>query len=66
LLQAFWQDPQFDPSLRAFYYVRVLEIPTPRWTTYDAVVFGIDRPADLAPFQQERAYSSPIWFSPEG
>ncbi len=63
-LQAYWQDPDFDPSLRAFYYVRVLEIPTPRWTTYDAVVFGIDRPADLEPFLQERAYSSPIWVTP--
>lgn len=63
-LDTFWKDPEFDPDLRAFYYVRVLEIPTPRWTTYDAVAFGIDRPKDLEPFQQERAYSSPIWYTP--
>ncbi len=43
-LETWWQDPDFDPSLRAFYYVRVLEIPTPRWTTYDAAFFGIDLP----------------------
>jgi hypothetical protein len=65
-LQAFWEDPEFDPNERAFYYVRVLEIPTPRWTTYDAVVFGIDRPADLPASHQERAYTSPIWYTPPG
>ncbi|MEP2531256.1 DUF3604 domain-containing protein [Shimia sp.] len=63
-LQAAWTDPEFDAALRAFYYVRVLEIPTPRWTTYDAMVFGVDRPAHLSPDQQERAYSSPIWYTP--
>lgn len=64
-LQAFWQDPDFDPAQRAFYYVRVLEIPTPRWTTYDAKFFGIDRPEGIEPYQQERAYTSPIWYTPK-
>lgn len=63
-LEGYWQDPAFDPAERAYYYVRVLEIPTPRWTTYDAVVFGIERPAHLPPSQQERAYTSPIWYAP--
>ena len=65
-LQAFWRDPDFDPAQRAFYYVRVLEIPTPRWTTYDAKFFGIDRPEGIEPTQQERAYTSPIWYTPKG
>ncbi|MDO6521322.1 DUF3604 domain-containing protein [Shimia thalassica] len=64
-LEAFWEDLDFDPSQRAFYYVRVLEIPTPRWTTFDALVFGVDRPSNLEPWQQERAYSSPIWVTPK-
>ncbi|MDP2495275.1 DUF3604 domain-containing protein [Shimia thalassica] len=64
-LEAFWEDLDFDPSQRAFYYVRVLEIPTPRWTTFDALVFGVDRPSHLEPWQQERAYSSPIWVTPK-
>jgi hypothetical protein len=66
-LMAFWQDPDFNPEERAFYYVRVLEIPTPRWTAYDAKYFGID-PADIPDevrmVQQERAYTSPIWYTP--
>jgi hypothetical protein len=65
-LQAFWRDPDFDPAQRAFYYVRVLEIPTPRWTTYDAKFFGIERPEGIEPTQQERAYTSPIWYTPKG
>ena len=63
-LQAFWTDPNFDPSQRAFYYVRVLEIPTPRWTTYDAKIFGVSRPLDVPASIQERAYTSPIWYTP--
>ena len=65
-LQAFWKDPAFDPAQRAFYYVRVIEIPTPRWTTYDAKVFGVKLPTDVPAFIQERAYTSPIWYTPKG
>ena len=63
-LAADWQDPEFDPAARAFYYVRVLEIPTPRWSTYDAVKLGTapQQPAET----QERAWSSPIWYTPAG
>jgi hypothetical protein len=59
-----WKDPDFDPSLRAFYYARVLEIPTPRWTAYDARYFGIKMPPEAPMAQQERAYTSPIWYTP--
>jgi hypothetical protein len=65
-LQAFWTDSDFDPAERAFYYVRVLEIPTPRWTTYDARIFGVERPEDVPASIQERAYTSPIWYTPAG
>ncbi len=61
-----WTDPEFDPSQRAFYYVRVLEIPTPRWVVYDKVRFGIELPPEAVLDHQERAYSSPIWYTPEG
>jgi len=64
LMLAYWKDPAFDPKQRAFYYVRVLEIPTPRWTTYDAAFFGVDLPKDMPPAHQERAYTSPIWYTP--
>jgi hypothetical protein len=64
MLFGYWQDPDFDPSERAFYYVRVLEIPTPRWTTYDAAFFGVDLPEDVPASQQERAYTSAIWYTP--
>jgi hypothetical protein len=64
LLMGYWRDPDFDPAQRAFYYVRVLEIPTPRWTTYDAAFFGVDLPEDVPASQQERAYTSPIWYTP--
>ena len=63
-LQAHWTDPDFDKKERAFYYVRVLEIPTPRWTTYDAKFFGVDRPTDVPASIQERAYTSPVWYTP--
>ena len=61
-----WTDPEFDPSLRAFYYARVIEIPTPRWTAYDRVKFNLELPADIPLKGQERAYSSPIWYTPQG
>jgi hypothetical protein len=64
LMLASWRDPAFDPQQRAFYYVRVLEIPTPRWTTYDAAFFGVELPDGVPASQQERAYTSPIWFTP--
>jgi hypothetical protein len=59
-----WQDPDFDPSLRAFYYVRVIEIPTPRWTAYDAARFGTKMPPGVPMKHQERAWTSPIWYTP--
>ena len=63
-LEAWWKDPAFNPAQRAFYYVRVLEIPTPRWTTYDAKVLGVKLPTDVPASIQERAYTSPIWYTP--
>ena len=63
-LETFWQDPDFDASQRAFYYVRVIEIPTPRWTTFDAKVFGVELPEGAPVSIQERAYTSPIWYTP--
>ena len=63
-LSSYWRDPAFEPRQRAFYYVRVLEIPTPRWTTYDAKVFGVKLPPDVPTSIQERAYTSPIWYTP--
>jgi hypothetical protein len=59
-----WTDPDFDPEERAFYYARVLEIPTPRWTAYEAKYFGVDAPAESPMTTQERAYTSPIWYTP--
>ena len=59
-----WKDPDFDPSLRAFYYARVIEIPTPRWTAYDAKRFGIKMSEEVPMTTQERAYTSPIWYTP--
>jgi hypothetical protein len=64
LLATAWEDPDFDPTQRAFYYVRVIEIPTPKWTAYDAKSFGIDLPNGDKGFHQERAYTSPIWYTP--
>jgi hypothetical protein len=63
-LLAVWKDPDFDPSLSAFYYVRVIEIPTPRWTAYDAKYYGLDLDAEVTLKHQERAYTSPIWYTP--
>jgi hypothetical protein len=63
-LGVIWTDPDFDPEQRAFYYVRVLEIPTPRWSTYDAFRFGVDIPDGAPVSTQERAYTSPIWYTP--
>lgn len=60
-----WKDPDFDAKLQAFYYARVLEIPTPRWTAYDAKRFGVKEPAGATMTTQERAYTSPIWYLPE-
>jgi Protein of unknown function (DUF3604) len=65
-LESFWEDPTFDPTQPCFYYVRVIEIPTPRWTTYDAKVFGVKIPEGAPTEIQERAYTSPIWYAPEG
>jgi hypothetical protein len=59
-----WKDPEFDAKLRAFYYVRVIEIPTPRWTAYDAKRFGVKPLPGTNMTTTERAYTSPIWFNP--
>lgn len=61
-----WKDPAFDPKQRAFYYVRVIEIPTPRWTAYDAKRFGVKMDKEVPMVTQERAYTSPIWYTPKG
>ena len=63
-LIAVWKDPDFDPAQRAFYYVRVLEIPTPRWTAYDAKRFGVKPLPSTTMTLQERSYTSPIWYTP--
>jgi hypothetical protein len=64
VLSAYWKDPEFDPNLPAFYYVRVIEIPTPRWTAYDAKFFDIEMPEGTAMEVTDRAYTSPIWYTP--
>jgi hypothetical protein len=62
-LKTVWTDPDFDPALKAFYYARVIEIPTPRWSTYDAFRFGVPIPEGAPVSTQERAYTSPIWYA---
>ena len=64
-LAVVWTDPDFDPDELAFYYLRVLEIPTPRWTAYDAKFFGLeDLPERIPMVTRQRAYTSPIWYTP--
>lgn len=63
-LATVWSDPDFDPEQRAFYYLRVLEIPTPRWTTYDAARYNLTVSDDYPATIQERAYTSAIWYTP--
>ena len=63
-LQTVWTDPDFDPSVRAFYYLRVLEIPTARYTLWDEIRYGVDYPEGTAMTIRERAWSSPIWYRP--
>jgi hypothetical protein len=64
LLTAYWKDPDFDRKQRAFYYVRVIEIPKPRWTAHDAKFFNIKMPKEVPMTVQDRAYTSPIWYTP--
>jgi hypothetical protein len=59
-----WTDPEFDPKVSAAYYARVLEIPTPRWTAYEAKRFGIDMKKEIPMVTVERAITSPIWYTP--
>ena len=63
-LTTVWRDPDFDTDRPALYYVRALEIPTPRWTTYDAAHYGTPRPEAAPATVQQRAYTSPIWYTP--
>jgi hypothetical protein len=59
-----WKDPAFDPAAKAFYYARVIEIPTPRWTAYDAAYFKVKMPKEVPMITVERAWTSPIWYTP--
>jgi hypothetical protein len=63
-LSGVFTDPEFDPKQAAFYYARVIEIPTPRWTAFDAARFGATMDAEVPMVLQERAVSSPIWYTP--
>lgn len=64
-LATVWSDPDFDPAEKAFYYARVIEIPTPRWTAYDRKRFAVEMAKEVPMTLQERAYTSPIWYTPE-
>ena len=64
VLEAHWVDPDFDADVPAFYYVRVIEIPTPRWTAYDEARYKIGMPPHVERTTQDRAYTSPIWYTP--
>jgi hypothetical protein len=64
LYLGYWNDPDFNPKQRAFYYVRVLEIPTPTWIAHDVAFYGVKAPKDAVLIHQERAYTSPIWYTP--
>ena len=64
-LSTIWSDPDFDPAVESMYYLRVLEIPTPRWSTYDAKALGIPVIDNIDATIQERAWSSPVWYMPE-
>ena len=63
-LKTVWSDPDFDPSQEAFYYVRVIEIPTPRWTLFDKIRYGAELSDEIPLTTTERAYTSPIWYTP--
>ncbi|MGI9240927.1 MAG: DUF3604 domain-containing protein, partial [Verrucomicrobiales bacterium] len=64
LMTAFWKDPEFDPEQRAFYYVRVIEIPKPSWQAHDAKFYGVKLSEKMPTTVQDRAYTSPIWYTP--
>jgi len=63
-MRAIWTDPDFDPEAAAVYYARVMEIPTPTWQAHDMAFFGTKMTADVPLSHQERAYTSPIWYTP--
>ncbi len=66
VLDTAWTDPTFNAAERAYYYVRVIEIPTPRWTTFDAKRFGAELPTNVPAAVTQRAYTSPVWYAPSG